>query len=198
MSRATRTDRSASWKAMAGGAAQAVALLVLEPARHADAVALRHVHEVAAGDRELHRQARALRLQRILDRRDEDLLPRLQQLGDPLALAPAPAAPAAGHPDARGHHVVRVQEAVLLQPDIDERRLEPGQDVVDLALVDVSDDGPRSAALDVELRDAPVVACFLAASPVRSGGRTLRFQDRDSGFATVHRDEQLLSQRKVL
>src|SRR5918999_555561 len=194
MSRATRTDRSASWKAMAGGAAQAVALLVLEPARHADAVALRHVHEVAAGDRELHRQARALRLQRILDRLDEDLLPRLQQLGDPLALAPAPAAPAAGHLDAREHHVVGVQEAVLLPPDVDERRLEPGQDVVDLALVDVSDDGPRSAALDVELADAPVVACFLLAAALATcGGGPLRLQDRDSRFATVDRDEQLLS-----
>jgi hypothetical protein len=30
--------------------------------------------------------------------------------------------------------------------------------------------------------------------PLTSGGAALRFQDRDSGFASVHRDEQLLSQ----
>ena len=60
--------------------AQPVALLVLEPARHADALALRHVHEVAPRDRELHRQARALRLQRVLDRLDQDLLVRLEEL----------------------------------------------------------------------------------------------------------------------
>jgi len=34
-----------------------------------------------------------------------------------------------------------VQEAVLLEADVHEGRLEAGQDVVDLALVDVSDDG---------------------------------------------------------
>ena len=125
-----------------------------------------HVHEVAARDRELHRQARALRLQRVLDRLDEDLLARLEQLGDALALRAAAAA-AAGDLDAREHDVVGVQEAVLLEPDVDERRLEPGQDVVDLALVDVSDDRARSAALYVELRDAPVVALASCAPRAR-------------------------------
>ena len=56
--------------------------------------------------------------------------------------------------DARQHDLVDVQEAVLLEADVDERRLEPGQDVVDLALVDVADDRAAAAALDVELSDA--------------------------------------------
>ena len=251
MSRATRTDRSASWKTIAGagvsfaallehvvqlvqvldlalevlargalrggaddhaalahvdllrGPPQAVALLVLEPARHADALALRHVHEVAPGDRELHRQARALGLQRVLDRLDQDLLAGLQELGDALALAGAAAAAAAArHLDAREDHVVRVQEAVLVEADVDERRLEAGQDVVDLALVDVPDDRAVALALDVELGNAPVVGLLVLLTAATSSlggaplGAALRFQDRDSGFASVHRDEQLLSQEE--
>ena len=177
--------------------AQPLALLVVEPARDADALALGHVDEVAAGDRELHRQARALRLQRVLDRLDEDLLARLEQLGDALALAAGAAA--AGHLDAGDDDVVGVQEAVLLQADVHERGLEAGQDVVDLALVDVADDRARAAALDVELADPPVGlvpgGLRSAVLAVLSGGRALRFEDGDSGFATVGRDEYLLSQR---
>ena len=56
--------------------------------------------------------------------------------------------------DARQHDLVDVQEAVLVEADVDERRLEAGQDVVDLALVDVADDRARAAALEVELGDA--------------------------------------------
>jgi hypothetical protein len=47
-----------------------------------------------------------------------------------------------------------VQEPVLLEADVDERGLEPGQDVVDLALVDVADDRSAAAALEVDLGDA--------------------------------------------
>ena len=85
----------------------------------------------------------------------DDLLTGLEQLGDALALRAA-ATPAARDLDSRERDVVGVQEAVFVKPDVDERRLEPGQDVVDLALVDVSDDRARSAALDVELSDACV------------------------------------------
>ncbi len=109
------------------------------------------VDHVAPGDRQLHRQARALRLQRVLDDLHDDLLAGLEQVGD---LAPAAAAPAPGRLDAGQHDLVDVQEAVLLEADVDERRLEPGQHVVDLALVDVADDRARAAALEVELSDA--------------------------------------------
>ena len=171
--------------------AQPLALLVVEPARHADALALGHVHEVAAGDRELHRQARALGLQRVLDRLDQDLLARLEQLGDALALAAG--APAAGHLHARDDHVIGVQEAVLLEPDVHERRLQAREDVVHLALVDVADDRARAAALYVELTDPPV-AVLLVAAALSGGGVALRFEDRDTCFATVCRDEYLLFQ----
>ena len=62
--------------------AQSRALRVLEPARDADALAGRRVDHVAAGDRQLHREPRALGLERVLDDLDDDLLPRLEQLGD--------------------------------------------------------------------------------------------------------------------
>ena len=62
--------------------AQAVALLVVEAARHADALAGGRVDHVAAGDRQLHRQPRALGLQRVLDDLHDDLLAGLEQVGD--------------------------------------------------------------------------------------------------------------------
>ena len=69
-------------------------------------------------------------------------------------LPPPSAAAAARRLDARQHDLVDVQEAVLVQADVDERGLQPGQDVVDLALVDVADDRAVAAALEVELGDA--------------------------------------------
>ena len=53
--------------------------------------------------------------------------------------------------------LVDVQEAVLLEADVDERGLHAGEHVVDAALVDVADDRAAAAALDVELGDAPVL-----------------------------------------
>ena len=45
-----------------------------------------------------------------------------------------------------------VQEARLLQPDIDERRLHPGQHARDLALIDVTGQPHLAIALEVEFR----------------------------------------------
>ena len=132
--------------------AQPLALLVVEPARDADALAVRREHHVAAGDREVHREPRALRLQRVLDDLHDDLLAGLEQVGD-LAPVAAAAAAAPRRLDARQHDLVDVQEAVLLEADVDERRLEPGEHVVDAALVDVADDRAGAAALEVELGD---------------------------------------------
>ena len=126
-------DRAAAVQVQALGlAAQAVALLVVEALGDADALAGRRVDHVAAGDRQVHRQARALGLQRVLDDLDHDLLAGLEQLADRLALRAGAAA--ARDLDARDDDLVDVQEAVLVEADVDERGLQPGQDVVDRPL----------------------------------------------------------------
>ena len=74
-------DHAAAVELESGGlAAQALALAVLQAPRDADALAGRRVDHVAPGDRELHRQARALRLQRVLDDLHDDLLAGAQQV----------------------------------------------------------------------------------------------------------------------
>ena len=108
------------------------ALVVVEPARDAEALALRDEDDEAAGERDLGREPRALRLHRVLDGLDEDLLAARDQVGDLLAVA---LALELGDDD-----LVDVEEAVLLEPDLDERGLHPGQDVVDGAEVDVAGD----------------------------------------------------------
>ena len=147
-------DRAAAAQVeLLGLLAQAVALLVLEPAGDADALAGGREHHVAPGDRDLHRQARALGLQGVLDDLDDDLLPRLEQVGD-AGSARSGAAAALDLLDARDDDLVDVQEAVLLEADVDEGGLEACEDVVDDALVDVADDRAAASALEVDLRDA--------------------------------------------
>jgi hypothetical protein len=182
--------------------ALAVALVVRQPARGADAGAARHVDEVAPGDRQLHRKPRALRLQGVLDDLDEDLLLGLDQLVDPPALAVT----AARHLLAVGKDdLVDVQETVPFETDVDEGGLHTGEDVVDDALVDVADDGPRAAALDVELRHlhavlAAVLAVAAAATVAAAvvllalASRALAFEYRDTGLPRVHGNENSLLQ----
>src|SRR6202000_744289 len=105
-----------------------------------------------AGDRQVHREPRALRLQRVLDDLDQDLLARLDQLVDPSAFARAAAAPR-GPGAVREDDLVDVEEAVALEADVDEGGLHAGKDVVDLSLVDVADDRTAAATLHVELGD---------------------------------------------
>ena len=157
-------DRAAAAQVeLLGLLAKPVALLVLQPARDADALARGRVDHVAPGDRELHAQPRALGLQRVLDDLDDDLLPGLEQIGD----ARAAAATALGLLDARQHDLVDVQEPVLVEPDVDEGRLESGEDVVDAALVDVADDRAPTAALEVDLGYAVAGRDFVASCRVR-------------------------------
>ena len=142
---------------------------VLEPARDARALAVRDVDEEAAGQRDLGRQPCALRLHRILDRLDEDGLAALDQVLDlPRALPPLELGP---------DDLVHVQEAVLLEPDLDERRLHAGEHVVDDAEVDVPGDRAPLGTLEVDLGDAVVL------------------EDRDALLADVDGDEQLALRR---
>ena len=125
------------------------ALGVLEPPRDAEALAVRDVDEEPAGQRDLGRQPGALRLHRILDRLDEQLLAARDQILDLLAVS---LALELGHDD-----LVDVEEAVLLEPDLDERRLHAGQHVVDDAEVDVPGDRAALGPLEVHLGDAVVL-----------------------------------------
>ena len=179
-----------------GELAQPLALLVGQLARHADALAVGRVHQVPPGDRDLHRQARALRADRVLGHLHDDLLPRLQQVGDARAAA-LPAAAAIRLP-VGGDDLVDVEEAVLLEADVDEGGLHSGEHVVDPPLVDVADDRPPAAALDVELRDAPVLVDLRhALRPplllVLATGGLLAFEYRDPRLTAVDGYQYLLS-----
>ena len=109
----------------------------------------RDVDDEAAGQRDLRRQPRALRLHRVLDGLDEDLLAAGEEVLDAPAVA---LALQLGADD-----LVDVEEAVLLETDLDERRLHAGEDVVDDALVDVAGDRAPSGALEVHLGHAVVL-----------------------------------------
>ena len=111
----------------------------------------------------------------------------------PLAAAAAGALLAAREDD-----LVDVQEAVAVEADVDERGLHAGEDVVDHALVDVADDRPLAAPLDVELGDLPVTAVARSAASARvrlaarsrrslaaASGGALAFEHRDAGLAGV-------------
>ena len=110
---------------------------------------MRDVDDEAAGQRDLGREPRALRLHRVLDGLDEDVLAALDQILD---LAGALAALELGADD-----LVDVEEAVLLEPDLDERGLHARQDVVDDAEVDVAGDRPAFGPLEVDLGDLVVL-----------------------------------------
>ena len=125
---------------------QARALVVVEPARDAEALALRDEDDEAAGQRDLRREARALRLHRVLHRLDEDRLALADQVLDLAAVAAL---------ELRADDLVDVEEAVLLEADLDERGLHAGQHVVDVAEIDVAGD---RAALRAA-RDRPRRPC---------------------------------------
>src|SRR5581483_2477966 len=126
-----------------------VALVVLEPARDAEPVTVGHVDDESPRQRDLGREPRALRLHRVLHRLHEDALAALDQILD---LAGALPAFQLGADD-----LVDVEEAVLLEANLDERRLHAGQHVVDDAQVDVAGDRAPLGALEIHLGDAVVL-----------------------------------------
>ena len=141
------------------------ALVVRKSARHAEPLALRHEDDEATGQRDLGGEPRALRLHRVLDRLDEQLLAARDQILDLLAV---PFSFELGHDD-----LVDVEEAVLLEADLDERGLHSRQDVVDGAEIDVAGDRAAFGPLEVDLGDAVVL------------------EHRDTLLADVDRDEEL-------
>jgi hypothetical protein len=105
-------------------------------------------------------------------------------------------------PDSWQHDLVDVEEAVLLEADVDERGLQAREHVVDAAFVDVANDRARAAPLEIQLGDLVTRARFnrltsaSGASRCRlsRGDRSGRFQQRDAGFAAVDADQYLLLQ----
>src|SRR5215216_7200961 len=145
--------------------AEARALLVRQAPGDTGALSARDVDDEAAGQRDVSREPRALRLHRVLDGLDEELLAAAEQVLD------LPAMPAAL--ELRRDDLVDVEEAVLLEADLDERGLHPGEDVVDGALVDVARDRAALGALEVDL------------------GGSVVLEHGDALLADVDRDEQL-------
>src|SRR5262249_22328854 len=123
---------------------QAVALVVVEALADADAAAVGHVHQEAPGDRQLHREARPLRPHRVLGGLHDDLVALLEQVGDLTAALR----------DADGDRLIDVQEAALVEADVHEGGLHPGEHVLDPALPDVADHRAVPAPLDVALGHA--------------------------------------------
>ena len=182
----SRSARLAPWAAvrmiapaprrssLAASLRKPLALLVIEATGHADALAVGGQDHIAPGDGQIHRQPGALGLQWVLDHLDDDVLPRLEHVGDLAALA-GPAASAPGRIDAGEHDLVDVEKAVLLQADVDERGFQAGQDVVDPALVDVAHDRAGTATLEIELGDLiPGGRVGALATPARAAEPGLR------------------------
>ena len=142
-----------------------MALGILEATRDTQPLAVRHEDEEPARQRDLGREPRPLRLHRVLHRLHEQVLAALDEVGD---LLPVPLSLELGHDD-----LVHVEEAVLLEADLDERGLHPGKDVVDHPEVDVPRDRPPLGPLEVDLGD-PVV-----------------LEQRDPLLADVDRDQEL-------
>jgi hypothetical protein len=186
-------------------AAQAVPLAgVVDPPRDPDVVHLGHVDEVPPGEADEGGDAGPLGAQALLGHLDQDLLALAEGILDgddgpalPLrrrsfggGLVALPGLPLVQLGFLLGQHlplvlaevgdeVPGVQEGVLLEADVDEGRLHAGQDVRHHPLVDVPDDGPMAAALQVEVGQDPLV------------------DDGDTGLADAGIDDDLTSHRWV-
>src|SRR5699024_4904030 len=106
---------------------------VRELAGDAGGVPVRHVDEEPAGQRDLRGQPGALLPDGVLGDLHQHHVPGLERLLDPAGLAA----------EARGLPVdfTGVADAVASPPDVDERGLHAGQDVLDATEVDVADHG---------------------------------------------------------
>ena len=133
-----------------------------------------HVHEVAAGQRDLAREAGALVADRVLRDLHEDLVARLQRELDAARLVLL-AVLGGGLPvDLAG-----VEHGVAAATDVDERGLHARQHVLHAAEVDVADERRVLVARDVVLDEHAVLehadldpVALLGARP--SGGRPTR------------------------
>ena len=188
--------------------AQLVALLALDAARHAAAARIvRHQHEIAAGERDVRRERRALVAALVLVDLDDQLHAFLELILDaPAAAAVAFVAVAVGIGAAAALEVLardllEWQKAVAFGAVIDEARFEAGLDAGDDGLVDVALALFLARGFDVEVDQLLAVddghpellrlggveqhafhGCFPGADPAgraarRNGGRALARRD---------------------
>lgn len=139
---------------------------VLDLAGDAAAVGERREDEVAAGEGEVRRGARALGADGALGDLDDDLGARRVEAGDVLdgglGLARAGVLLLVDADDLDGgvgggrEHVPVVEEGVLVVADVDEGGLEAGVEVLDAALVDAADHAGVGVALDLEAVEGAV------------------------------------------
>ena len=120
------------------------ALGVLESPRNPETFPVRDVDEKSTRQRDLGGQPRTLRLHRVLDGLDEELLAPRDQILDLLAVVPL--ALELGDDD-----LVHVEEPVLLEPDLHEGGLHAGKHVVDDPEIDVPCDRSPLRPLEVHL-----------------------------------------------
>ena len=122
-----------------------------------DAGSARGEDEVAPRQADIHADGGALRVDGVADDLDEDLLSALDAVLDLARLAQRALLAALLVVGDRAGDLAGVEEGVLVDPDVHERGLEAGVDVLDLALVDVADERLLGLALDVVLLEDAVV-----------------------------------------
>jgi hypothetical protein len=94
------------------------------------------------------------------------------------------AAPAPRRLDARQHDLIDVQEAVLLQADVDERGLQAGEDVVDRPCRCCRRSSARRGARGrAQRRDSRRAVDARAAASLGCAGRAGRFEQRNARLA---------------
>ena len=160
---------------------------------------LRHVDDVAAGNRDERRDAGALGAQRLLGDLDQDFLVPAQHLLDgtgglALGLLAVLALGALGvgvgvvvGPGQQGGRrlgeiggvVPGVEEGVLAEADVHERGLHAGQDVRHRALVHAAHDGPVTVPLEIDL------------------GEEVTLLDGDPGFEQTDVDDDALAHGSI-
>ena len=150
---------------------------VVDALAHADVVEPGHENGVAAGERDLARDAGPLRADRFLADLDEDVLALFEEVFDRRQLAAllrvAIVLVEELRIDRPGRHVAHVEKRRLLLADVDERGLNAGDDGRDAAEVHVPDGPAAVLALDEKLDELAIL------------------HDRDSDLAGRKVDENL-------
>ena len=146
---------------------------IFDALRYADVGVERHQHEIAAGERDVRRQPRALGRDRIFRNLHQQRLALVHEVADVLLHRIR-----FGDADARRVDVARVQKSGTTQADVDERRLHARQDSFDASFIDVAGEAVGTGALQMHF------------------GQRMVLDERDAGFEPADVDEQLFVHRR--